>query len=360
LTERELPRDETVLAVDAMGSDGGPATVIEGCARARAEGLRARLKLFGQEEALRAALAGHPLSGAEIVHAEGVVAMDEKPTRALRRGKDSSMWAAIAALKAGEASGVVSGGNTGALMAMSVLQLRMIEGVDRPAITATWPTVSGQTVVLDVGANVEATAEQLVQFAIMGEAYYAALKGKEHPSVGLLNVGEEEAKGHDLIRRASQILREADPDMDFRGFVEGDDITAGEIDVVVTDGFTGNIALKAAEGTARMIGGWIRQAMMRDVRSKAGALLLKPALTELKERMNPSSANGAPLLGLGGLVVKSHGGADAEGVARALQITEDLAVHPFQEQIKRTIAEVAARTPASVLEGDEEKSEAAE
>ncbi|WP_238319263.1 phosphate acyltransferase PlsX [Parvularcula oceani] len=342
----ELPRQDAVLAVDAMGADGGVQTIVEGCARARANGLRAKLCLFGRESELEAALARHDLSDCEIIHADDVISMEEKPSRAVRKGRNSSMWAAIAAVKAGEAGGVVSSGNTGALMAMSVLQLRMIEGVDRPAITSTWPTRSGRTVVLDVGANVEATAEQLVQFAIMGEAYYAALTGKEQPTVGLLNVGEEELKGHDLIRRAAQVLREADPDMDFRGFVEGDDITGGVVDVVVTDGFTGNIALKAAEGTARMIGGWIREALTANLRSKAGAALLAPALREMKGKMNPSSSNGAPLLGLCGLVVKSHGGADADGVAAALQITEDLAVHPFQEQIRDTIAEVAERAQA--------------
>ncbi|MBB4659677.1 phosphate acyltransferase PlsX [Parvularcula dongshanensis] len=352
----ELPRSDAVLAVDVMGADGGVETVIEGCVRARAAGLRAHLKLYGREDEVRTVLEGRDLTGCTVEHAEDVVTMDDKPTRAVRHGKNSSMWAAIGAVKAGKAGGVVSSGNTGALMAMSVLQLRMIEGVDRPAITATWPTVKGQTVVLDVGANVEASAEQLVQFAIMGEAYYAALKGKERPTVGLLNVGEEEAKGHALIREAARILREADPDMDFRGFVEGDDISGGEVDVVVTDGFTGNIALKAAEGTARMIGGWMRQALMTDMRSKAGAFLLGPALQHLKSRMNPSSANGAPLLGLGGLVVKSHGGADADGVASALQIAEDLAVHPFQEQIRSTIAEVNARLAAK----DDAANEAAE
>ena len=338
--------ESVTLAVDVMGADGGLDATVGGCARARANGLRARLRLYGREDEVRAAVERHALTNAEVVHADDVIAMDDKPTRAMRR-RGSSMWNAIHAVKAGEAQGAVSSGNTGALMAMSVLQLRMIEGADRPAITASWPTRRGRTVVLDVGANVEATPAQLVQFAIMGEAYYAALTGKEHPSVGLLNVGEEEAKGHEVIREAAQILRDADPDMDFRGFVEGDDISAGAVDVVVTDGFTGNIALKAAEGTARMIGGWIKDALTRNAMSKAGALLLAPSLRNLKARMDPSEMNGAPLLGLTGLVVKSHGGADAAGVAAALCTTENLATHPFQEQIRQTIAAVEARRRAA-------------
>ena len=340
------------LAVDAMGADGGLDATVGGCAKARADGLAARLKLYGRQDEVAAAVAQHGLTDAEVVHADDVIAMDEKPTRAMRR-RGSSMWGAIGAVKSGEAQGALSSGNTGALMAMSVLQLRMIEGADRPAITAMWPTRRGRTVVLDVGANVEATAKQLVQFAIMGEAYYGALTGKARPSVGLLNVGEEEAKGHDVIREAAAILREADPEMDFRGFVEGDDISMGAVDVVVTDGFTGNIALKAAEGTARMIGGWIKDALTRNTLSKAGAVLLAPSLRNLKARMDPSEANGAPLLGLTGLVVKSHGGADAAGVAAALQTCEALAVHPFQEKIRRTIAEVEARRATSDHDADE-------
>ena len=349
----ERNRRDVTLAVDAMGADGGLDATVGGCAAARAGGLAARLRLYGDETKIREALTRHPVEGAEVCHAEGVITMDDKPTRAMRR-RDSSMWAAIQAVKTGEAAGAVSSGNTGALMAMSVLQLRMIEGVDRPAITASWPTRHGRTVVLDVGANVEANAQQIVQFAIMGEAYYAALTGKERPSVGLLNVGEEEAKGHEVIRAAAGVLREADPEMDFRGFVEGDDISAGAVDVVVTDGFTGNIALKAAEGTARMIGAWIKDALTRNTLSKAGAVLLAPSLRNLKARMDPSQMNGAPLLGLNGLVVKSHGGADAAGVASALKVAENLAAHPFQDQIRETIIAVEARRRAAANADPEE------
>ena len=212
------------------------------------------------------------------------------------------MWGAIAAVKAGEVSGAVSSGNTGALMAMSKLQLRMIEGVDRPAITALWPNMQGKkSVFLDVGANVDVNATQLVQFAIMGEAYFRALTGKEKPTVGLLNVGAEDVKGHELIKTAAVILRDADPEMAFEGFVEGDDLSKGSVDVIVTDGFTGNIALKTAEGTARMVASWVRDALTNSLLSKAGAALMMGSLKNLKHQMDPSRVNGAPLLGLNGL-----------------------------------------------------------
>lgn len=341
MSEAKTP-SEVILAVDAMGADGGLDATVGGCAEARRQGLAAKLQLFGDEREVREAAERFGVTHFETVATDAVVAMDDKPTRAMRR-KDTSMWGAVAAVKAGECDGAVSSGNTGALMAVSMLQLRMIEGVERPAITASWPSTTGRSIVLDVGANVEASAAQLVQFAIMGEAYHRALTGEAQPSVGLLNVGAEEAKGHELIRAAAATLKTADPDMRFVGFVEGDDISMGEVDVVVTDGFTGNIALKAAEGTARMIAAWIRDALTTSVRTKAGALLMGPGLKDLKARMDPARMNGAPLLGLNGLVVKSHGGADAAGVASALMIAENLATSPFQEQIRRTIAEVEAR-----------------
>ena len=345
---QELDRSTLTLAVDVMGSDAGPASVIAGCNLAISAGLKARLLLVGREDAIAQARAAtglgpHPV---EELHAAGVVAMDDKPARALRRSRDSSMWMAIDAVKSGRAQGVVSCGNTGALMAMARLQLRMIEGVDRPAASALWPSVTGNAVVLDVGANVEVTAEQLVQFAIMGEAYFRALTGKERPIVGLLNVGEEDLKGSTLIRNAAKILREADPEMAFCGFVEGNDISSGHVDVIVTDGFTGNVALKTAEGTARLIGAWVKEALTANLAAKAGAAMMMPALKRLRTRMNPSTVNGAPLLGLGGLVVKSHGGADADGVASALLRAENLAAHPFLDEIAGTVARVSARAEA--------------
>ena len=348
------------IALDVMGADKGLGEVLDGLGQAFASGLKATVSVHGRKDELTSALETRGLSGkpVNVVHADGVITMEDKPTEALRRGKNSSMWSAIAAVKAGEADAAVSSGNTGALMAMGVLQLRKIEGIDRPAISCIWPTMRGKSVVLDVGANVEATAKQLVQFGIMGEAYFRALTEVENPSVGLLNVGAEELKGHDLIRTAATILREADREMNFIGFVEGNGISFGEADVVVTDGFTGNIALKTAEGAARLIGGWMREAMTANLISKTGAALMMPQLKELRQRMNPSEANGAPLLGLNGLVIKSHGGADADGIAAAIRTAETLANHPFQDEIRRTVAKVERRTEEKHLADEPTASEA--
>ncbi|MEQ1931231.1 MAG: phosphate acyltransferase PlsX [Parvularculaceae bacterium] len=332
------------LAVDAMGGDGGPKPVVEGVAAALSKGLSARVLLFGDEAKLRPLLAAHSGVGAvEIRHAPAAVAMTDKPMHVLRRGRDTSMWLAVAALEKGEANAVVSGGNTGALMAVSRMQLGMIAGVDRPALTALWPTNSGRTVVLDVGANVEASEDELVQFAIMGEAFSRAIAGKEKPRVGLLNVGAEELKGHELIRSAARVLREADPEMAFVGFVEGNDISSGRLDVVVTDGFTGNIALKTAEGAARLVGSWIKEALKTSINSRLASLLMFRGLKKLKTRMDPSSMNGGLLLGVNGIVVKSHGGSDARGIRSAVEMTANLAGRPILAEIAETVSKVAAR-----------------
>lgn len=350
------------IALDVMGADKGLGEVLEGLGRAFDNGLAASVTLHGRQDEVNSALSLNGLSEKPIsvVHADDVITMEDKPTEALRRGKKSSMWSAIGAVKAGEADAAVSSGNTGALMAMGVLQLRKIEGIDRPAISCLWPTVRGLSVVLDVGANVEASAKQLVQFAIMGEAYYRALTDTKKPSVGLLNVGAEELKGHELIRTAATILRNADHEMNFTGFVEGNGISAGDADVIVTDGFTGNIAIKTAEGTARMIGGWMKDAMTAGLLSKAGAALMMPSLKALKQKMNPSYANGAPLLGLNGLVIKSHGGADADGIAAAIKTAETLAKHPFQDEVRRTVARVESRAEEQHLAMDPPAEAAAE
>lgn len=344
MTQSQMDTAPLTLAIDAMGGDAGPATVVDGAAAALASGLDARILFFGDEAALRPLIAAHEaLAGAEIRHAPAAVSMNDKPSQVLRRGRDTSMWAAIGAVKDGEAGAIVSGGNTGALMAVAMHQLRMIEGVDRPAITALWPTPRGRTVVLDVGANVEANADQLVQFAIMGEAFYRALTGAQKPTVGLLNVGAEELKGHELIRAAARILKEADPAMAFNGFVEGNDISKGTVDVVVTDGFTGNVALKTAEGAARLVASWVREALTASLITRVGALLLRVQLIKLRERMDPSSANGGVFLGLNGIVVKSHGGADANGFKTAVEMAANLARHPIMDEVAQTIASVASR-----------------
>jgi glycerol-3-phosphate acyltransferase PlsX len=228
-------------------------------------------------------------------------------------------------------------------MAVARKQLGMIEGVERPAVTALWPTPRGRSVVLDVGANVEADEDQLVQFAIMGEAFFRALMNVEKPTVGLLNVGAEDLKGHELIRTAARVLREADPDMAFKGFVEGNDISKGTVDVVVTDGFTGNVALKSAEGAARLLGGWMKETLTGTLNAKLGALLMAPGLRKLKDRIDPSSNNGGVFLGVNGVVVKSHGGADARGVASAVNMAASLASRPFRDEVASTVKTVMSR-----------------
>lgn len=335
---------ELVLAIDAMGGDAGPKAVVDGVAYAARKGLKARFIFFGDKAQLEPLVSdARGIGSAEIRHADNVVAMTDKPMHVLRRGRDTSMWSAIGALAAGEAGAVVSGGNTGALMAVSRKQLGMIEGIDRPAVTALWPTMRGRTVVLDVGANVEADENQLVQFAIMGEAFFRALMKVEKPTVGLLNVGAEDLKGHELIRTAARVLREADPDMDFKGFVEGNDISKGTVDVVVTDGFTGNIALKSAEGAARLLGQWMKETLTGTINAKIGALMMAPGLRKLKDRIDPSSNNGGVFLGVNGIVVKSHGGSDARGVASAVNVAASLAKRPFQDQVAATVKTVMDR-----------------
>ena len=340
--------DELCLAVDAMGGDAGAEAIVDGVVLAVSKGLTAKVLFFGQESVLAPLIAAQPsLAGrCEVRHAADVVTMEDKPAGVLRRGRETSMWKAVAAVADGEAGGVVSSGNTGALMAVSRMQLKMIDGVDRPAISALWPTPYGRHAVLDVGANVEVDARQLAHFAIMGEAFFRGFKGVEKPSVGLLNVGSEEQKGHGLIREAARLLREDAPEMNFKGFVEGGDISGGAVQVVVTDGFTGNVALKTAEGTARLIGGWVKEALGGSILSKLGALLMLPALKTLKDRLNPSNVNGGVFLGLNGLVVKSHGGADADGVASAVFMAETLMQSNYRDEIAASVARLAAREAA--------------
>ncbi len=333
-----------MIGVDAMGTDAGPAALVAGAARALKAGLKASIVFFGDERTLTPLIAPHAeLSNARIEHCAGVVAMTDKPMHVLRRGRDTSMWKAVGAQKEGRVKAVVSGGNTGALMAVARMQLGMIAGVDRPAVTALWPTPQGRTVVLDVGANVEASEHELVNFAIMGEAFFRALTGKKKPTVGLLNVGAEELKGHELIRAAARVLKEADPDMAFYGFVEGNDISQGTVDVVVTDGFTGNIALKSAEGAARLVGGWMKEALTESLVSKFGALFMMGALKRLKEKIDPSSVNGGVFLGVNGVVVKSHGGADEKGVAAAIEMAANLVGKGFRKEVAETAALVFQR-----------------
>ncbi len=331
--------DGLTISIDAMGGDNAPDIVINGIEyflTHEGAGRTARFLLHGDAEALAPLLDNAPRTRerSEVFHTEKTIAMDDKPSQALRKGKGSSMWNAIASVKGGQASIAVSAGNTGALMAMSKLQLRTKKGVQRPAIAASWPNLEGNmTVVLDVGANVECDAAQLTEFAILGEAYYRAIYGKSNPSVGLLNVGTEEGKGNAVIKAAHSRLAESQLGLNYIGFVEGNDISKGSVDVVVTDGFTGNIALKTAEGTAKLISSFFSEALSDNLWSKFTTGLNLVALRKLKKKMDPRRANGGVFLGLNGVVVKSHGGTDAIGYATALNIAMGLAESDFQNAI---------------------------
>jgi glycerol-3-phosphate acyltransferase PlsX len=318
---------ELILSLDTMGGDTGPAAILAGAAIGRRRHPEARFILHGDEAILKPLLARHRvlLKCAEIRHAPGVVHMSEKPSQALRRGRNSSMWSAIESVAKREADVAVSSGNTGALMAMSMFRLGVIEGIQRPAIAVIWPTMRGQSIVLDVGANAGCDASQLVDFAIMGEAFARAIFGIDRPTVGLLNIGEEEVKGIEPVKRAAHILRASKLPIEFCGFVEGDDIGAGAVDVVVADGFTGNVALKTAEGTAKLVGHYLRSALKRSFFGRLGAILARGALRTVRKKLDPRSLNGGVFLGLNGVVVKSHGSADALGFASAVDLAIDMA-----------------------------------
>jgi glycerol-3-phosphate acyltransferase PlsX len=331
----------TVISIDAMGGDHGPSVVVPGIALAadRWTERGVRFLLHGAEDALKAELAKAPAAAklCEVRHTDLVIASDEKPAQAMRRGKGSSMWNAIDAIRQGEASAVVSAGNTGALMAIAKLILRMTADLERPAIVARWPSLTGATTVLDVGANIDCDAQRLIEFAIMGEAFHRALNGVARPSVGILNVGAEDQKGHEEVREAHRILRAGDINLNYIGFVEGGDISKGVVNVVVTDGFTGNVALKTAEGTARFIGAELRSALTGSLIDKIGAAIAQGALRKLMTRLNPSTLDGAPFLGLNGLVIKCHGGTDARGFSNGVRVAVDLAESQYAEEIKASL-----------------------
>ncbi len=319
---------QRIIALDAMGGDHGPEVVIPGADIALVRHPQLEFRFFGDEAHIAGVLARHPKLAArsEIVHTEVVVTSDDKPSQALRRGRGSSMWLALEAVQKGEADVAVSAGNTGALMAMAKLVLKPAADIERPAIAALWPTVTSECIVLDVGANIGASARQLCEYALMGAAMSRALYHIEKPSVGLLNVGVEEIKGVDEVRKAHAWLKEiTDLPIDYRGFVEGDQIGQGAVDVVVVEGFAGNIALKTAEGTARQIAQYIRAAMTRSLMSRVGAFLARGGFAVLKEKMDPRRSNGGTFLGLNGIAIKSHGGTDAVGFASAIDLGYDMA-----------------------------------
>lgn len=324
-----------IIALDAMGGDHGPPVVIPGAALSLTRHPNLTFLFFGDEAVIRRELAAYPrLAGrSRIVHTSAVVAMDDKPSQALRRGRGSSMWLALAAVEQGEAHVAVSAGNTGALMAMAKLILKPMAAIERPAIAALWPTVTSECIVLDVGANIGASARQLADFALMGAAMARALFHVERPTVGLLNVGVEDIKGADEVKEAHAWLRNTDLPLDYRGFVEGDQIGQGLVDVVVVEGFAGNIALKTAEGTARQIARYIKDAMLSSFASRIGARLARSGFEALKEKMDPRRVNGGTFLGLNGIAIKSHGGTDAYGFASAVDLGYDMAESGLLERL---------------------------
>jgi len=338
-----LPR----IAVDAMGGDEGVRVMVEGAALARRRHSDFKFLLVGDSERIAAALEHHPnlRAAAEILHADDVVAGDELPSKAIRRAKTTSMGLAVNAVKTGAAGAAVSAGNTGALMAMSKLALRTLPGIDRPALAAIMPTLQAHDVVmLDLGANTEADARNLVQFAVMGAAYSRIVNGFEKPVVRLLNIGTEEIKGTEELREAAATLAKATRAeglaLTFDGFVESDKINRGETHVVVTDGFSGNIALKAIEGSARFVTDLLRQAFTSSLRSKIGFLVSRPATELLKHHLDPNNHNGAVFLGLNGVVVKSHGSATAKGVANAVAVAARLLENKLTERIAQDLAQL--------------------
>jgi glycerol-3-phosphate acyltransferase PlsX len=341
---------ELTVSIDAMGGDAGPSVVVSALARSIQRHPAVKFILHGDETVLNQLIAkrkGKFAGRVSVRHAATRVGMDEKPSFALRRRRDSSLWHAIESVKSGEAQAVVSAGNTGALMAMGMYQLGLIDGISRPAIASVWPTQRGQVVVLDCGANVECDSEQLVDFAIMGEALSRALFGLPKPRVGLVNVGSEEVKGHEAVRNAAHTLRQSDLPMEFCGFIEGNNILEGAVDVAVMDGFTGNVVLKMLEGAAKLIAFFLKGALKRSLMSRLGALLAAGALLALRRKLDPRAYGGGLMVGLNGIVVKAHGGTDSVGFAYAVDTAIDLALGGVNNAIVSDRAGVRPEAVAS-------------
>jgi glycerol-3-phosphate acyltransferase PlsX len=340
------------IALDAMGGDHAPATVVQGADLALERHPQARFLIFGEESRIAPLMARLPrLAGvATVHHTSEMVQDDDKPSQALRAGRQTSMRMAIEAVADGRADGIVSAGNTGALMAIAKFVLKTLPGIDRPAIATFFPTTRGETVMLDLGANIECDADNLVQFALMGDVFARTVLGLVEPTVGLLNVGSEDLKGNDAVRGAAARLRGGMMPIRFHGFVEGNDITAGTVDVVVTDGFSGNVALKTVEGTVRMFSQSVRAAFGSSLSAKLGYLLARGALRKMQSRLDPRRYNGAMFLGLRGIAVKSHGSTDAFGFANAISVAIDLKLLGFLDKIRAELQRLndAQPTPQAV------------
>ena len=338
------------IALDVMGGDAGLSDVMAAAEIASERYPRLTFRLHGPEERIRAEFAKCPrlAATATVVHTDEVVLGTDKPSQALRRSRTSSMGMAITSVKEGKAHAAVSAGNTGALMAMALFALRTMEGIDRPALAALLPTLKNDSVVLDLGANTECDAENLVQFAVMGAAFARTVLGLERPRVALLNIGEEELKGTGELKEAAALLRGAHLPISFEGFVEGDKIGQGNVDVIVTDGFSGNIALKTAEGTGKLVVGLLTAAFKSSWLSQVGYLLSRGALRSLRAHLDPNAHNGAVFLGLNGIVVKSHGSANVRGIANAIGVAHDLIADSVGERISHDLANFRAHRPAVV------------
>lgn len=342
--QQDIPAPRTVISVDAMGGDKGPAPVVSGIAKSAAKNPDIRFILHGPKDHLERLVARRKvLAGrVEIRDADGVVEMGDKPSHVMRHGKGTSMWSAIESVRNGEATVCVSCGNTGALMAISMVRLRKLPGVNRPAIACLWPSRSdaGFNVMLDVGADIRADADDLLQYALMGASYARNGMGLTRPRIGLLNVGTEEHKGRAELKAAHDLIAQAAPgnQFNFVGFVEGGDIPSDRVDVIVTDGFTGNIALKTAEGTAKLISELLRKAFKFSPLSRIAAILALTSLRRLSKRIDPRRVNGGVFLGLNGTVVKSHGSADSTGVSAAVKLAFQLAQSGFTERLAARVA----------------------
>jgi phosphate acyltransferase len=353
------------VALDAMGGDFGPSIVVAGAALALEKHPTLQFLMFGDQTAIERQLKDHPALAARslIRHTDSVIASDAKPSQALRRGKGTSMWRAVEAVRDHEAAFAVSAGNTGALMAVSRLILRTLPGIDRPALAGQWPTIHRPSIVLDVGANIGASARELCHFALMGAAMARSIYGVDRPTVGLLNVGTEEIKGAEEVKQAHAWLRDVQLSFDYRGYIEGDKIGQGIVDVVVCEGFTGNIALKTAEGTAKQIATYLREAMTSSLLSKAGALLASGGFKILKERSDPRRSNGGTFLGLNGIAIKSHGGTDAYGFASAIEVGYGMAASGIIERLTDDLAALQSKLEsianAAAVEADMSKTASA-
>jgi glycerol-3-phosphate acyltransferase PlsX len=334
------------IALDAMGGDHGAPVVVAGADISLERHPDTEFVIIGNQAVLEPLLVNRPAlrAASRIVHTDVAVRMDDKPSQALRHGRwKSSMWVAIDAVKKGDADVAISAGNTGALMAMAKFHLKTIAGIDRPAIAALWPTLRGESIVLDLGATIGADAKQLVDLAVMGGAMARVLFDLDRPTIGLLNIGVEEVKGPEEVRQAGLILRQTRrPDLDYVGFVEGDDIGKGTVDVVVTEGFAGNIALKTAEGTAKQLAEYLRSAMNRTLSARIGFLFARNAFAAVKDKMDPRKVNGGVFLGLNGLVIKSHGAADAEGFAAAVDLGYDMVRYKLRARVSEMLGQHAA------------------